>query len=91
MKSTKNWQFIFDEKAEKQFSKLDKPIKKQITQGLEKIIISQDPKALASPLKGIKSQFWRYRIGNYRIIVRFEDNDFIIVAVKIGHRRLIYK
>lgn len=91
MKSTKTWKFIFDEVAEKQFSKLDKAIKKQITQGIEKIILSPNPKDLASPLKGVKSQFWRYRIGNYRIIVRFEDDDFIIVAVKVGHRRLIYK
>jgi mRNA interferase RelE/StbE len=34
--------------------------------------------------------FWRYRIGDHRVICRFEDNEMIILAVKVGHRREIY-
>jgi mRNA interferase RelE/StbE len=90
MTSHRKWQFVFNEAAEKQFSKLDKPIQKQIVQGIEKILNNPNPKLLASQLRGHKRQFWRYRIGDYRIIVHFEDRALVIVAVKIGHRRSVY-
>lgn len=59
--------------------------------GIEKIRVSPNPKVLAKQLKGTKQQFFRFRIGDYRVIVRFEDKDLIILALKIGHRRSVYK
>jgi len=91
MTSLKKWHFLFTKIAEKDFSKLDKPIQKQVMNGIEKILSSPNPKILATQLKGTKHQFFRFRIGEYRIIVRFEDKDLIILALKIGHRRSIYK
>jgi mRNA interferase RelE/StbE len=87
----KKWQFVFSDTAEKQFSKFDKPIQKQIISGIEKIVSSPNPKSLSTQLKGTKQQFFRFRIGDYRIIVRFKDKELVILALKIGHRRLIYK
>ena len=44
-------------------------------------------KALTNNLKGL----WRYRIGDYRLICEIHDNELIILALTIGHRREIYK
>jgi len=89
--ASKVWQFIFDKTADKQFARLDKTIQKRIIQATQKIIQSPNPKALAKQLTGSKAQFWRYRVGTHRIIVRFEDLNLIILAVKIAHRKDVYK
>ena len=89
--ASKGWQFIFDKTADKQFARLDKPIQRRIIQASQKIINAPNPKALAKQLTGSKAQFWRYRFGTYRIIVRFEDMNLIILAVKISHRKDVYK
>ncbi len=86
-----NWRFVFDDTAERQFSRLDKAVQTRIIRYVEKIEKSQNPKSLATQLTGHKTQFWRYRVGDYRIVVRFENHDMIILAVKIAHRREVYQ
>jgi len=88
---TKNWTLIFDAIADRQFAKLDISIKKRILDFFERTLKLPNPKTKAEPLSGDKKAFWRYRIGDYRVICRFEDNEMVIVAVKIGHRRDIYR
>ncbi|WP_050542483.1 type II toxin-antitoxin system RelE family toxin [Streptococcus sobrinus] len=47
----------------------------------------QHGKGLIGDLKG----FWRYRIGNYRVICQIKDDQLVVVAVSGGHRKEIYK
>lgn len=42
-------------------------------------------------LQGNLNKYWRYRIGNYRVIVDIEDKDLIIYIIKIEHRNKVYK
>ena len=42
-------------------------------------------------LQANRSGQWRYRIGDYRVIVNIQDEKLIILALEIGHRREIYK
>jgi mRNA interferase RelE/StbE len=84
------WKLIFDTTADRHFTKLDTAVKKRILDFFERTLQLPNPKAKAVQLSGNKKAFWRYRIGDYRVICRFEDNEMIIVAVKIGHRRDIY-
>ena len=44
-------------------------------------------KALVGQYKGL----WRYRIGAYRVICDIRDDELIVVAIDIGHRKNIYK
>jgi mRNA interferase RelE/StbE len=34
---------------------------------------------------------WRYRVGDYRLICRLEDNKLVVLVLKIGHRRDVYE
>jgi len=43
-------------------------------------------KALLGDLKGL----WRYRVGDYRIVAKIEDDKFIVLVVTVGHRREVY-
>ena len=36
------------------------------------------------------NQFWRYRVGDYRIVVDIHDDVLIIVVISLGHRSEIY-
>lgn len=78
-------------KFDKEFKKLDrytqKMIKSWITKHLEGCI---DPRATGRGLTANRSGQWRYRIGDYRMICKIEEDKLIILALTIGHRREIY-
>jgi mRNA interferase RelE/StbE len=86
----KKWSFIFDHTADKQFAKLDHNTQTRILHFFGRVLQSPNPKTQALQMVGNKKDFWRYRIGSYRVICRFEDEAMIIVAVKVGHRKNVY-
>lgn len=92
MASTKTWTIEFKPKAEKQFRKLDHQTQKIIQKFLrERLQKEQDPRRLGTPLTGELGDFWRYRIGDYRLICNIEDRTMTIEILKIGHRKDIYR
>lgn len=83
-------EFVFSSKAQKDFKKLDISIQKRIktfTQEIEKL---ENPRSRGKALAGNLKGFWRYRIGDYRLICEILDNEFIIYTIKISHRKNIY-
>jgi mRNA interferase RelE/StbE len=87
------WQIKFDDAAKKDLAKLDKQIAKRITQFLrERVAVLDDPRSIGEALKGSKlGEFWKYRVGDYRIIGTIEDGTLHILVVKIGNRREVYR
>ena len=86
------YQVKFSESFNKEFKKLDHYTQTMIIAWIDKHIDgTNNPrnigKALTNNLKGL----WRYRIGDYRLICDIRDNELIILAMAIGHRREIYK
>ena len=81
----------YEDKAAKQLKKIDKATRKIIKTWIEKNIIGtnnprQQGKALTGNLKG----YWRYRIGDYRLIVEIKDKECVVIAISIGHRKEVY-
>lgn len=74
-------------------AKLDKQIAKRITEFLrERVAVLDDPRSIGEALKGSKlGEFWKYRVGDYRIISTIEDGALRILVVKIGNRREVYR
>ena len=81
---------VFTDNAEKQFLKLDKPIQKQIQKFILKLQNLENPRERGKSLVGNLIGFWRYRVGDYRILCRIIDQVLIISVVEIGHRKEIY-
>lgn len=86
------FQILFSENFNKEFKKLDHYTQIMVISWIDKHIVgSNNPrstgKALTNNLKGL----WRYRIGDYRLICEIHDNELIVLALAIGHRREIYK
>ena len=42
-------------------------------------------------LTGALTGYWRYRVGNYRIVAEIRDTEFVVIAVSIAHRSSVYE
>jgi len=79
------------ERYKKQLAKLDRNTQILISKWLVKNVErSENPREKGKSLKGDKSGSWRYRIGDYRVIVQIQDDKFIILALEVGHRKEVY-
>lgn len=82
----------FSKRFDRQFSKLDKSTRRYIFNWLIKHLDNvENPRYSGKSLTGNKQGLWRYRIGNYRVIVDISDTNCVIIAVEVGHRKFIYK
>ena len=86
------WRIEFVPAAAKEFKKLGKAEAARIIATLERRIATlDDPRSLGSALTGDLGGLWRWRIGDYRVIARIEDERITILVVRVGHRRDVYR
>ncbi len=86
------WTIDFSPTALKQLDKLDKPVANRILKFLhERVQNLDDPRKIGARLQGTLSEFWKYRVGDYRIICSFENDRLVVLGLRIGHRREVYK
>jgi mRNA interferase RelE/StbE len=86
------WTVEFTKQAEKQFNKLDRPIQQRIAGFLNnRLKLIDNPKQIGKALQGNLSEYWSYHIGDYRLLVVFEDDHLVIVVAELAHRRHVYK
>ena len=87
------WRIEFDRAAERELDKLDPQVAKRILLFLqERVSNLEDPRSIGEALKGSRlGAFWKYRVGDYRIISAIEDGALRILVVKIGNRREVYR
>ncbi len=87
------WIIEFDAAAKKDLEKLDKPVAQRILKFLrQRLAVLEDPRTTGEALKGSRlGEFWKYRVGDYRIITSIEDQALRVLVVKIGNRRNVYR
>jgi mRNA interferase RelE/StbE len=86
------WRIEFLPAAEKDLAKLGRAEAKRVLQTLKtRIAPLDDPRRLGTALTGELGGLWRWRIGDYRVIARIEDERITILVVRIGHRREVYR
>lgn len=86
------WKIEFERAAAKEFRKLNHQTQRRIRDFFQqRVLASEDPRALGKALKGMQSKFWRYRIGPYRVIASIQDDRMVILLLRIGHRRAVYR
>ena len=85
------WKIEFSQTARRQLRRIDKFWQSRILRYIDDEVAQRsDPRSLGRPLRGDKHGFWRYRVGDYRIICQIEDGALIILVVTLGHRSKIY-
>lgn len=81
----------YSKQAIKELKKLDPYTKKIIKGWIEKNLLDcENPRAHGKSLTANRSGQWRYRIGDYRLICHIDDDELIILALNVGHRRTVY-
>ena len=87
------WKVELDPAAERELGKLDRQDARRILAFLfEREAKLEDPRSIGEALKGSKlGDFWKYRVGDYRLISSIEDGVMRILVVKVGNRRDVYR
>ena len=75
----------------KTLEKMDKFTRRMIVEWIEKNLVGcENPRQHGKPLTANRVGEWRYRVGDYRIIAKIEDEKLVILVISVGHRREIY-
>ncbi len=87
------WRIEVSETAEKQLAKLDKPVAMRLRSFLrERLASLDDPRSIGQALKGSElGEFWKYRVGDWRLICQIKDAKIRITVVRLGNRREVYR
>ena len=87
------WTVEFDAAAAKELRKLDPPVARRIVAFLrERVAPADNPRAIGEALRGdVLGEYWKYRLGDYRIVVHIVDRRVVVIVVRIGNRRDVYR
>jgi mRNA interferase RelE/StbE len=87
------WQIELTDIARKQLSKLDKQTALRITKFLrERVMPLENPRSIGKALVGaVFGSYWRYRVGDNRIICEIQDGKLCILVIEVGNRREVYR
>ena len=87
-----SYKLVLSNRARKQLKKMDRLVSVMLLDELlNKYDGLENPRQHGKALKGELKKYWRYRIGNYRIICDIQDDKMIVLALEIGHRKEIYQ
>jgi len=81
------YEILFSESAKNQLKKLDRPMQERILSALERVRIN--PERYVKKLVGDPA--YRLRVGDYRVLLDIDKNRLLILVIKIGNRKNIYK
>jgi len=87
------WRIEIEDTAKKELAKLDRQVARRILTFLrERVAVLDDPRTIGEALKGSElGEFWKYRVGDYRIIAHIEDGALRILVLRVGNRRDVYR
>jgi mRNA interferase RelE/StbE len=87
------WSIEFEKAAESELKKLDKQIARRIVKFLrERMAVLENPRSIGEALRGSElGDYWKYRVGDYRIIADIQDKKLIVQVVRLGNRREVYR
>ena len=87
------WQIEFDESAKKELAKLDRQVASRLVEFLKNRVLNQrDPRSVGQALRGSTlGEFWKYRVGDFRIIASIQDDRMIVLVLRVGNRSDIFR
>lgn len=80
------YEILFTNSAKEQLKKFSQSVKEEVGSALERIKVR--PFSFVKKLRN--SQYYRLRVGSYRLILDINSNQLIILVIELGHRRNIY-
>jgi mRNA interferase RelE/StbE len=92
MSAPREWRVEFDAAAARDLRKLGYTAQQAILRYLrQRIATAEDPRRFGRALTGDLKGLWRYRVGDYRIVAKIEDDRFFVLVLTVGNRRDVYE
>jgi len=87
------WQIEFDPDALKELKKLDRPVQIRLVAFLrDRLAPLDDPRSIGEALSGARlGSYWKYRVGDWRIVCDILDRKIVVRVLRIGNRREVYR
>lgn len=87
------WRIEFDPDAAKELRKLDRPVQQRLLGFLRlRVAPLEDRRAIGEALAGERlGAFWKYRVGDWRLICDIQDERIVVRVLRLGHRREAYR
>lgn len=87
------WKVELSSGADRELNKLDVQHVRRILKFLQERVARLDnPRSIGEALHGSRlGEFWKYRVGEYRLICKIEDDHLIVLVLRVGHRKEIYR
>jgi mRNA interferase RelE/StbE len=87
------WTISYTETALKQLKKLDRPVARRLVDFMdERVVGMADPRSVGKALTGpLLGSYWRYRVGDYRIICDLQDGTLTVLVLEVAHRKDVYR
>ena len=89
-KHTLVWRVEVSKSAAKELKKIGKSNSLKVVSYLREIEKLDNPRLRGKELKGNLRSFWRYRVGDYRVICEIKDGELVVLALRVGHRKNVY-
>ena len=83
----------FSPAADRELGRLDPQHSKRILKFIRgRVARLDDPRSIGQALQGSRlGEFWKYRVGDYRLICKIEDDRLLVLVLRVGNRREIYR
>lgn len=87
------WKVEFTPEAQRNLDRFDKQLAHRIAKFIvDRIAALEDPRSIGEALHGPDlKKYWKYRVGDYRVIAKIEHERICIVVIRIGNRREVYR
>jgi mRNA interferase RelE/StbE len=87
------WQVELSASAARELDDLDAQHARRILKFLhDRVAKLENPRSIGKALHGSRlGEFWKYRVGDYRLICKIEDDRLVVLVLRIGHRKEIYR
>lgn len=88
-----SWSINYTDTAKKQLKKFDRQVALRIVDFMdERISPLEDPRSTGKALTGLLlGAYWRYRVGEYRVICDIQDGALCVLVIEVGNRKEVYK
>ena len=86
------WTIEYSATARSQLRKLDKHMARRIVNYMsQRVAALENPRNMGKALTGPMGEFWRYRVGNYRVVCDIKDDVLRVLVVRVGSRDRVYR
>jgi mRNA interferase RelE/StbE len=87
------WSVEFHPDASRELDRLDPQIERRIRKFLlERLATLEDPRSIGKALQGAElGKYWSYRVGDFRLICEFINDRLVVLVLRVGHRKEIYR